>query len=106
MSDDRHSPGPWQWWEERHVLFDANGMEVIIPALEREGGSIIFRNPYDARLIAAAPETKRERDEAVALLRKAVSRFVCFGGKEPPLSPCGTCWLCEMRALLARIDRK
>ena len=60
-ASDRPSPGPWA----------AGGHGEIVDATGRPIHTLPRLSPADAALIAAAPETKRELDEALGLLAEA-----------------------------------
>lgn len=76
MTQTKHTPGPWYWWDENSpnprpqnydlaALYGANGVKI---SGSWYGGAGIFalgktkEDIANARLIAAAPETAAERD--------------------------------------------
>lgn len=124
MSDETHSPGPWQWSEGRNGLLDANGRPLLRCSGADAEHDVDCDNPADARLIAAAPDTKRERDELLKLA-EAVDRFgvqafapylhhdracrvcdVVTPESAPPYAHAPDCLIVLARALLDRIDGK
>ena len=51
-----HTPGPWKWEDDNHVLW-AQGGKKVIDAAPYEGMWLAGENEEaDARLIAAAPD--------------------------------------------------
>jgi len=72
MSNNEHSPGPWKiedrssWasgrpGDDAHVVDKDDGMVVHIPRGGPAGNDPAAQ--ANARLVAAAPETKKQRDE-------------------------------------------
>lgn len=91
MSDETHTPGPWQWGDSQ--LLDAAGAPVIRidrSAAWEAGDEDLAVSDANARLIAAAPEM-------LALLRECVT--VVDGIQSDGLRD-------SVAALLDRIDGK
>ena len=97
MADDKHTPGPWEWAEDKlrdgwSGLFDANGSPVVYPQRCNEGddGAAWFGD-YEAGdeelkradrcLIAAAPDLYGAADVAYKAI-KARKGFADWGGAE------------------------
>ena len=68
-----HTPGPWVWSKAGTLLLASDrGKRVIVLGIDTSPGAA---DPFqgDCALIAAAPETKAQRDELLALLQEIVS---------------------------------
>lgn len=119
MSDEKTSPAPWHWgvyvgdgsadsFKNAGFLIDADGNRVL--DIEREwescDDSIRAVSDADARIIADAPETKREHGEMLDLL-KAMERVGRTLDKV-----CPWCYHadhddeCRLAELVARIDAR
>lgn len=60
MAETKYTPGPWHWseqWEDEYCggLHSASGAVLYGFGSHTDGG-ISLNNPFDARLISAAPE--------------------------------------------------
>lgn len=113
MSDEKHSPGPWRWSYEfdRAILVDAAGDFVV--STHPDDDQIIVRKA-DARLIADAPETKREHAEMLTMLREIEWNGTSFcddTGSDPGCPSCDSPPPahregCKLAELIARIDAR
>jgi hypothetical protein len=80
MSAPKHTPGPWRFSSDGHIVSASTGERVCTPHSTLLGGKVsdqIKDLKRNARLIAAAPETAAERDrlrevnaELLAALKK------------------------------------
>lgn len=103
----QHTPGPWTIIKESNdaVIRYSDGelasyvARIYDAALCPEHGTV----DANARLIAAAPVTKHERDELLAVIKRMLARIqsegvICRDGDSDSLL------LRDARALLARIE--
>ena len=73
----KHTPGPWKTWSHNGCLVvDSNGLQVAdtfhgIPVLHRSDAEC----RENARLIAAAPDLLKQRDELMAAVQYAADVF-------------------------------
>jgi hypothetical protein len=65
MIEHKHTPGPWRFCSDGHIVSASTGERVCTPHSTLLGGKVsdqIKDLKRNARLIAAAPETAAERD--------------------------------------------
>lgn len=106
MANEAHSPAPWKWNPPMRVVMDAIDDDVCrLHVGTKRSDEMVAAN---ARLIAAAPTTKQQRDEAVALLRELQWVRILSADRCPSCNGVrfenGHHGDCKLAALLARID--
>ncbi len=81
-----HTPGPWR------VQYDGNGLVIepqnrlqcdYVAAIDGRGCKGRLENEANAALIAAAPETKAQRDVLLTACKLALRSFIAPAGQRP-----------------------
>lgn len=73
-SEGKHTPGPWE--QDGLTVRSSRGIIAKCP-VPQDGGT--FDCQDNARLIAAAPETKAQRDELLAAIKELLFHFTDDG---------------------------
>lgn len=111
MSEQRHTPGPWEWDRdgERTLIMDHRGLHLCAAIKDSDGtleGTITpGERDANARLIAAAPELLKYAERALdQLTNDREEGCWCYDEVDgsPDSPPPGRCLACHLRAAIEK----